>query len=325
MTSSAAASSCSSSAGPSPPSSADAEGSYGAVRFGVFVQGRWPRVRRLAAFKTAREGCEEALANEARVVQALPEHANVARTLEVFWEREAPGALPRPRTLVYERYDRDGHAALRDAPGEGRLPEVASELLRGLAGALAHVHKHGYVHMDVKPANVLMSSPRRRGDAWRVALSDFGFAGRENPCAYEDNERGELYQYWPAQMRVARTRAVDAFGFSETVRDCLRASARARAHGRPCLTDEAHAALGELADECRGPAPPPMDEVAARLPGALRGASRGRAKRRPPAPQPAPQPRPPRAPRAAWIGGGASRSGPERRGRWIGSRPATAC
>ncbi len=59
---------------------------------------------------------------------------------------------------------------------EGRLEagplslEAAKRILRGLVDALAHVHRHGVTHRDVKPANVLLDAdgePR---------LVDFGIA-----------------------------------------------------------------------------------------------------------------------------------------------------
>jgi serine/threonine protein kinase len=54
----------------------------------------------------------------------------------------------------------------------GRLGEVAT-LIAELADTLDHVHRAGFVHRDVKPANVFM---RRRPGPGRVTLLDFGLA-----------------------------------------------------------------------------------------------------------------------------------------------------
>ncbi|WP_439680964.1 protein kinase domain-containing protein [Embleya sp. MST-111070] len=48
-----------------------------------------------------------------------------------------------------------------EVPGAGRI-------LRGVAAGLAHMHEHGRVHGDLKPANTLLSAT---GDVW---LADFG-------------------------------------------------------------------------------------------------------------------------------------------------------
>ncbi|HET6816481.1 MAG TPA: serine/threonine-protein kinase [Mycobacteriales bacterium] len=62
-------------------------------------------------------------------------------------------------------------STLADELHRGRLaPERAATYGAALADALAYVHERGFVHRDVKPANVLIS-----GDG-RVHLADFGIA-----------------------------------------------------------------------------------------------------------------------------------------------------
>ncbi|MFK7992846.1 MAG: serine/threonine-protein kinase [Granulosicoccus sp.] len=50
----------------------------------------------------------------------------------------------------------------------------ASELLRTLATALAHAHERGFLHRDVKPANVLFT------ESGEAVLADFGVARMDN-------------------------------------------------------------------------------------------------------------------------------------------------
>jgi serine/threonine protein kinase len=49
-------------------------------------------------------------------------------------------------------------------------PHVAADIVRDVARGLQHLHEHGLVHLDVKPANVLL------GDADRPLLADFGLS-----------------------------------------------------------------------------------------------------------------------------------------------------
>jgi formylglycine-generating enzyme required for sulfatase activity/tRNA A-37 threonylcarbamoyl transferase component Bud32 len=55
---------------------------------------------------------------------------------------------------------------------EGRLPvEDASRIISEVASALAHAHKRGIVHRDIKPQNVLLDA-----ESGRALLTDFGIA-----------------------------------------------------------------------------------------------------------------------------------------------------
>ena len=60
---------------------------------------------------------------------------------------------------------------------------------RALTGAVAHMHNNGYVHLDIKPENLL-----RQGDTW--LLSDFGFAHH-----YSDLHRGSM-DYMPVVVKT---------------------------------------------------------------------------------------------------------------------------
>lgn len=76
-------------------------------------------------------------------------HENLAEVLEVV--RLRGGCA-----VVSERVEGPTLAALRLARPPLTLPEVAS-LLGPLARALAHLHRHGVVHGDVSPANVVLA------------------------------------------------------------------------------------------------------------------------------------------------------------------------
>ncbi len=64
---------------------------------------------------------------------------------------------------------------LRQALAEGPIPMFrALKILKGLASALAAVHRADVAHLDVKPENIMLSDPGTRDE--RATLLDFGIA-----------------------------------------------------------------------------------------------------------------------------------------------------
>src|SRR5207248_620931 len=90
-------------------------------------------------------------------------HPNIVAVHEVF---EHEGQFWTVMDLV------EGSTLFARLGGGGPLP--VRELLpiaRGIAAALDHAHRHGVVHCDIKPSNVLL----RRADGVAL-LTDFGLA-----------------------------------------------------------------------------------------------------------------------------------------------------
>jgi formylglycine-generating enzyme required for sulfatase activity len=66
----------------------------------------------------------------------------------------------------------DGGSLADRLEREGRLPiEDARRVLVDVAGALAHAHRRGVVHRDIKPQNVLLDA-----ESGRALVTDFGIA-----------------------------------------------------------------------------------------------------------------------------------------------------
>lgn len=66
----------------------------------------------------------------------------------------------------------------------GPLPPAAAlDLADQVLSALEHIHVSGYVHLDVKPGNVLVSATAE-GVPSRVKLADFGLAERHDPAGW---------------------------------------------------------------------------------------------------------------------------------------------
>ena len=69
---------------------------------------------------------------------------------------------------------------IEDGPyGEG----LASRLVSRIVGALHHIHSHDYVHLDIKPENMVFHKPKAADtDGLDIRIVDFGMARRIDPA-----------------------------------------------------------------------------------------------------------------------------------------------
>jgi hypothetical protein len=127
------------------------------------------------------------------------------------------------------------------------------DALRQLAAGLAHLHAAGKLHLDVKPANVLI---RRDG---RLKLVDFGLAADTDVARDDrttDRSAGTLEYMAPEQAQgLARSPAADWYPVGVMIYEAL--SGRLPFHGGP---------LKVLVDKSRGDAPPLPPEIHALAP-----------------------------------------------------------
>jgi serine/threonine-protein kinase PpkA len=140
------------------------------------------------------------LAREAAMLRALA-HPNVLRL-------HAQGQDDRGDWLALERCECATH---------GPVPEtVARAWLRQAAAALAHVHGRGFVHRDVKPANLLV---RTDGS---LALADFGSAARIGEGASDAAAAGSPRHAAPEQSAgAAAAPSADVYALGTVLHEWL--------------------------------------------------------------------------------------------------------
>ncbi len=152
----------------------------GAGAMGVVWLARDELLRRRVAIKVLRHRLDDPAAGGQSDGDSAESRAGVLRHLR---EARTAAALSHPNvTSVFDVGEQDGEAyivmelvdgpTLQDLLARGPLPEAeAARIGAALASALAAAHRAGVVHLDVKPANVIVSA------AGAVKLTDLGIAG----------------------------------------------------------------------------------------------------------------------------------------------------
>ncbi|MEA2424212.1 MAG: eukaryotic-like serine/threonine-protein kinase, partial [Thermoleophilaceae bacterium] len=153
---------------------------------GTLFDGRYQVVRKLGAGGMANVYLAEDLELGRRVaIKILNErHANDEQFVERF-RREAKNAAALSHPNIVSIYDRgeaegtyyiameylDGRSLKELITSRGPAPlNVAIEYVRQILSALRFAHRHGIVHRDIKPHNVLVDADGR------VKVTDFGIA-----------------------------------------------------------------------------------------------------------------------------------------------------
>jgi eukaryotic-like serine/threonine-protein kinase len=196
-----------------------------------------------------------AVATEGALLSTLT-HPHLVRGYEFV-------TAPRP-AVVLETLPGATLAALID---DSRLGVVDSALLgRQLVSVLGYLHRHGWVHLDVKPDNIVVQEGR-------AVLIDLGLATRPGR-----NERGMGTDGYAAPEQDAGgtvSEATDVWGLAATLVECVTGAAPGR---HPNLA-RVPASLRPLLDDCLRSEPadrPALDQTRARLDALLEVADRSR-------------------------------------------------
>ncbi|MFN2564520.1 MAG: protein kinase [Gemmatimonadaceae bacterium] len=133
--------------------------------------------------------------DRAVAIKVLPPEVSGDPTVVSRFRREAKTAarLDHPGIIPIYRVENEGgldyfimkyvagrslEAVLHD---HTQLPvDVATRILREASAALAHAHRHGVVHRDVKPANIMLDADER------VILTDFGISKASSAASADD-------------------------------------------------------------------------------------------------------------------------------------------
>jgi len=184
------------------------EGGMGAVH-----RVRHRRLGRIFAMKTIREQwrgharVNRIFVREARLASSLS-HAHIVSVIDY-----GDDAIHGPYMVMELLEGRPLSARLRD---DGRLaPRLACEILLQVAKAMAFVHRHGIIHLDLKADNVFVCTPT--GDDRRtttIKLLDFGLARNNQTDTMTDVVDGTPAYIAPERLTGAKpVPSMDIYSF----------------------------------------------------------------------------------------------------------------
>ncbi|XP_010484956.1 PREDICTED: mitogen-activated protein kinase kinase kinase 1-like [Camelina sativa] len=134
---------------------------------------------------------------EVRIMLRLRNHPRIVQALSSFVHLSAP---PEEEGChIYMEYASKGTlynmiSRFRGKPmPENMIRRAALMILQGLHA----LHSNGYVHCDLKPANVLVFPSTTVGEPWDLKLADFGFS--KEPCTDSRSLFHGTEQYMPPE------------------------------------------------------------------------------------------------------------------------------
>lgn len=166
-------------------------GELGRGNFGAVFRARQVHLDRIYALKIIRVRAEAARAlDEARLLAALPEHDNVVQVHDAgLWDDR--------HVFIASELCTGGsldHVAAAGSLDPGRACDLVSQACRGVG----HLHHNDLLHLDIRPANILMADGTPR-------LVDFGLAR-----LIDDAEVDDWYSPHAAPELVEAGRATPA-------------------------------------------------------------------------------------------------------------------
>jgi len=166
------------------------------------------------------------LARDLAVISGLP-HQNIL-TLHGVCEPSNPSSGGQGVKIVYEFMSTDLSKLLRNSQSQAAQDQLqVSQLLatplllrvlRDISAGLAHLHAHGVVHRDVKPANVLL-----RGEQHElVRLCDFGSSRDLQSSLQKMSVAGTLAYMAPEVLDESSSgKPIDVWSFGVLLFECV--------------------------------------------------------------------------------------------------------
>lgn len=159
----------------------------------VYLAARKDRPEMRGAIKVAKPARVEALHREAEVLQKL-KHTHIVRLVHperTLWQDNKDNT-----TLHFFALEYMDSGTLKDRLKQKQKLSIdeATPIIMAVGQALAYAHQNNYLHLDVKPANILFSSDGR------IVLSDFGIARIEAQASELKKRIGTLFYNSPEQL-----------------------------------------------------------------------------------------------------------------------------
>ncbi len=222
--------------------------------FGIVLRALDPLLQREVALKIPRPErlvagqAPEDFVREAQVAARL-EHSGIVRV----YETRRLG----PVWYIASAYcDGPTLAEWLESRGEPLTPELAAGLVADVAEAVHYAHTRGVLHLDLKPANILLEQ-QGPDELPRPSVTDFGLAGRCDDLKSESKPRiaGTLAYMAPEQRVGDATRigtVTDVYALGAILHDLLQ-------HGTNRLRSTA-------TETASGGTPPPKRSPVANIP-----------------------------------------------------------
>jgi len=145
-------------------------------------------VRALKILRTDKPTNEAILAMFAREVAVL--RAVAGPGVPVVYEEGCVNDVP---FFVQEWIEGETIDSYLTRGSYGRTPHAVMKIIDPLAKVLGRVHRHGYVHRDLAPCNIM------RRSSGEIVLIDFGLACRKGEVVLKDEAFGNAYYLSPEQ------------------------------------------------------------------------------------------------------------------------------
>ena len=168
-------------------------GGFGSVHFAAY-EGQTVAVKRCHRRLTTQH-VEASF--RAELAAATLRHENIVRVLGVCIDHVPADSDQLPLLVMEFAGDRDLQRVIEDVAHEPMPPRRRLRFAADICAALEHVHSRGFLHLDVKPANVLVTPDDR------CKLADFG-------CSLELSSEGSDSPVTPTKSSMTGTFAYRA-------------------------------------------------------------------------------------------------------------------